>query len=109
MLRKLLIRFQSLLWKASWRVAERRNICGFDVGISAASNAEEEQRAFQKIEAALKLIQVHDARRFRRLRTDVRRLQVFGRQAQYLGRWVDSLKTCQLATDWVLRADTRSA
>ena len=109
MLRRLLTRLQGLLWKTSWRLAERRNLQGFDVGISPAVDSQKEQLAFENIDAALTLIQLHDPRRFQRIRTDVQRIHAFGTQAQYLGRWVDALRTCQLATDWIVRPDTRPA
>jgi len=105
MRRRVLDRFYSWLCCAAWRLAEHRELRGIQVGVSPTVHAE--QASFAKIDDALALIEAYDRRRFQRIRAHVRRVHAFGIQADYLGSWVDSVKTCLLAADWVGRADTR--
>jgi len=105
MVRRFLELPQLFMYWLLWRLSERRQIRGFQIG-TVGLEAEQRNIVLGKLDTALATIATNDPRRFRRIQLDVPRLLVSGRQVLHLGRWHERLRMCQLAEDWILKPST---
>ncbi len=70
-----------------------------------APDATDKAVCYPKVEAALRLIQEHDPRRFRQVQRYVRAISL-GAHPLYLGQWFEDVRMCELSLQYVLAPET---
>jgi len=90
-----------------FRGSDKKTICAIVVGTLAVT--EDHQRVvFDRIERALLLIQLHDAKRFSQIQRYIRSIFILGNRTAY-GRWHQKLQMCDLQEEFVRGENTSVA
>jgi hypothetical protein len=90
-----------------WKLSRHTSISGIDVAAFLVNRAEA-KALFEKIEAALQLIEQCDPRRMAYLRRDVKRILVWG-SLDYNGTWRQADAMCELSIEFVRSPKTTAA
>jgi hypothetical protein len=93
-----------LLWWGIWCVSSRRTFRGLRV----ATLAEDQESVLARVDAALELIERHDAATFRRVR-QLAGILVLGEETYRLGHFVKSVRLCVLTERFLGSPATRPA
>ncbi len=89
---------------ATYRFSYKRTLCTIPVAIFAP-DADEKAVCYPKIQAALRLVEQHDPRRFRQLQRYVRAI-ILGAHPIYSAQWFEEDRTCELGLAYVMASTT---